>query len=34
MQATSKHLSSVSYVTTFPFAIPCFLITPQLLTRG
>jgi hypothetical protein len=34
MQATSMHLSSVSHVTTFPFVNPCFLIIPQLLTRG
>jgi hypothetical protein len=34
MYATIMHLSLGSRVTTFPFVSPCFLVKPQLLTRG
>lgn len=34
MVATIIRLSSAPHVTTFFFVNSCFLITPQLLTRG
>ena len=34
MVATIIHLSSAARVTMFLFVNSCFLVTPQLLTRG
>ena len=34
MQVTSMPLLSVSDITIFAYVNPCFLITPQLLTRA